>query len=547
MNKAELRRELARLVKNVGRVPMDEAREWVVQNAKDSGLGDDQINLILSYGYSGHRKLWRREGQDLIWWGEQEIPSTPSGNGTGAATSVVEKPPVPQSPQRSEAQPLTELGQQFYDVGIQLGVSEKDARPVAYYVSANYDLGNPESVWNGLAECRQITQSSRKAWWRTWVSFTDAPVPEGLERRVNLPSVEVAGQMQRPLQPANLTRRFIAISGEVMPTDPDDPGGLSFAEALRVAALQNEKFQRADSSRASSDSGTTSLINTIVTEQGATERKRMELEAERKQGGVSEVSTILEMQRRESEARLETISKEGNARMDAIKQENALRLEMLQQSHAHQMEMLAKSLQDISAAVSHRRNPIEDLDNSLPGLGKVFTGLLEKALNPPAAQPAFVFRLPDGQDMTLDLFKELKKMEKDDKLIVFAKEAVDKLVGATIDFTAAINRDSQQDAQGALPPPDAVETPPRTTLVCAGGECGETLTYNVDAKVIICPACQTVQTTDGRRLVPYAPPSAAQGQTDEQPVPSGNVSNIPSPVKEEEMVTAEVKGGMGSG
>lgn len=526
----------------------DEARKWVLDNASpELGMDDRKANMILSFGYNKAKKqnIWHKEGDYLVWGPRGES----NGNGADITRAIppLQASVVPVSayaqenghgsPPNSALPASTGLvnnvdisvfddpQEQFAITGKMVGIQRVAAEKAAYYVAHVADLFDPTAVWKALSECAYLIPSARTLWFNTWVKHIEKTVPDNILDDVtrNMPGPGEIGPTGRTVNKG--AKLWTVLNGQPVPTTPDDPTGVSFREAIQWADVDTQRRERRQPAPIpqSGEPGLSGVLSTMISEQGATERKRMEVSqvTQPKDTGPSSLDTMLkfqqsmlESQTNTTNARLDSNTQLFTARMEAMQQrsdaliekvmensralaekqeaENRHQREMAQQQHEYAMEKLT-TLYERSQQTGPT-NPFAMLDEWFPGLGKT---MIDKMIN--------------GDKTDLETYKARDEIERKRQLVDLGAQYLPQVIQLGRDMVEATNRvaaASQQQApqqRQTSPQPSPVLPPSKYNKSCT--KCGILLTVDIDSEAFICPSCHTPQTPSGDIIIPEALPA----------------------------------------
>lgn len=515
---AERAEQLREWIHGVGSVPMAEVTAWF---EKEKVPGQYR-GLILGYG-TGKKRWWKKQGDSLV---------PDSGSSTGAGPAPPSAGLLPSPFVAVDPSTLESPRDQLEAVAVQLGIAPRPAAAMANYLSQSYDLANPESLWSGLMEVPEVNPSLRKRFWRTWVSFLGIPVPPALATAVEKQTQAAVAGYSPNSNGAKPARRFIAVNGEVLPTEPDDDGGgLSFAQALQAAQLQMSGRLQPDDSK--------DVIIAVLHEMSedrraqqdhALERERMAME--RAESGVRPSDGTDGMQRQ-----VDLMMKLIDASSSAARDQFSAALDLIRLQNEHQTARLTDMLDRLGGQLAGRtKNPFAELDEVLPGVGQ---RLLNSILDP--AKPVGVtLRLPgivgeNGQPAAVDLdtYERIRNMERRDLAMKELAGAAPKLLAIGERLARAIERSSNEgsvtdgsDATGV----DSGLGPQVHRTSCV--TCGIELLHSGRAKALLCPGCKTVQTVDGTVLSLAEPGQGGDGPPAAGVMQEGAIPNEVEPPAE---------------
>ena len=478
---------------------MEDVTAWLNQEDFPS----TKIGPVLAWGAKKGARRWHREEDTLI---AGPRPATP------AAAALSGRVPG-EVPDLEDAQNQPTLKNQFRALMQSVGIEQNHARSAANFCFGSFEMEDPAQIWQALRECLQIGQSGmKKQIWRLWTKHIHVDPPEALTQEI----VNWGRVTPPPSAPGG--RRFFAIDGQVVPTTPDDPEGMSMADAHRLASLQ-----KGDRPRDEQTGG--GLVTTLLQQQGETDRKRLELDGQRNRpegdsvtaavinqfGEVLKTSlnkppdtsfeTRIDAQRREFEGRMESQNQRFMDLMEAQGERHQHMLELVQTNNTHSLELVRLAMD----GNNNRPSFFEQLEQALSNK------VLADFLKPPAA-PLQMITGPNGT-MTLDVYKAIQEMNFKSEALTVAKTSLPELFKVGSDIAAAtkelartrgetVERDSPQSAQA-----DETQTHSGYNQHTDCGHCGQSMTYPTGAEFLICPHCRAPQTADGHLMVPQGAPA----------------------------------------
>ena len=417
-----------------GSMKVDAVKQWLVEE----GLPPQRTGFVMGQGAKQGAHKWYREG-DTMFPGPRPgtPPRTPPVHfrSTHGAADI---PTVDEAMDQPTAQ------SRFQALMQSIGVDESQAKMAANFCFNAFDMDKPGEVWQALRECPQVGQPViKKQLWRLWTRNLEVEIPDTLVQQVN-----TWGQPQAA-QASHAARKFFAIDGKVVPTTPEDPEGMSMTDAVRLAS-----YQRTDNPKEEQTSG--GVIATMIQQQGETERKRMEIEAQKSQRPEREGDSVaaaaiheqgelvrsilnkppdtslegrMDSQRREFDAKMEARDQRFLDFMERTQENNKSMLEMVQTENRHTMELLRLTMEGNNS----RPSIITEIEEVLA------SGLIEKLRPQPAASPMIAG--PDGKGMmTLDVYKAINEMEFKREAITLAKETLPKVIEMGFDAAEATRR-----------------------------------------------------------------------------------------------------------
>jgi len=456
LDSKERTKSLQELVEERGGMPFEEASQWL----KEQGDGNPNGTLgnLLRWG-----RLHKSDDGTMLLSGkgpEKTSTTTRVTNG---------EPPAP-----VDLASLEEPAEQMEAIARQLAIPPKTARAIATYVTRSFDFDDPEQVWNALKEVTEIGPSQRKRLWRTWTSWRGVEPPEELVRRVEQENVQESKGAARG-DGAQPTRRFVAVNGEVLPADPDDPGGMAFSQALQAAQLQIQ-------GRTQGDGG---LPAALVKEMGENSRHTLDLMTrDRGSGGGAEAQLSRELM---------------DSRIENVRTEFSGTLELMKLSMENQARDLSGAISDLSRSLKDQKPAkswVDEMFEAVPGLKDRFKSLFEPPA--PSTDSGVRITLPEAKDsegnpigVDLDSYERLENLRLKRDALAFARQQMPGFFRTAQRMTRSWDRMVEQGQLGAGgKAEDTAETD------CP--ECGLRLTYKKGAEAFQCPRCKAIQTPDGR-------------------------------------------------
>ncbi len=478
--RAKILQELQDIVEERNGMPFEEATQWLAEQ------GDQNPN-----GTIGNLIRWDRlhkadDGTTLLL-----------GKGPEKSSTRTRDPQEP--PAQVDVAALEDPADQMEAIARQLAIPPKMARAIATFVTKSFDFDNPEQVWNALKEVAELGPSQRKRLWRTWTSWRGAELPEELLQRVERENVQEAkglasGDGEKP------SRRFVAVNGEVLPADPDDPGGMAFSQALQAALLQVQ-------GRTQGDGG---LPAALVTEMGANARHTLDLMSREKGDGGGAAAQL---------------SKElMDSRIENVRTEFAGTLELMRQSQETQARELSGAINGLAQSIKNADPPktwVDQMFEQVPGLKNRFEQLFQPPA--PATDSGVRINLPEVKDgdgnaigVDLDSYERIENLRMKKDALSFARQSMPGFFRTAQRMTRSWDRMVEQGELGAAgKAEDTLETD------CV--ECGLKLTYNKGAEAFTCPRCKTIQTPGGQVFTRGSSPEGRGGgkDADGTPEPAG--------------------------
>lgn len=488
-------------LKTEGSMLADDVRLWL----SEEGMEPRLVNMVLGQGEKRGSNRWHREGEMLI-----------AGPRPGSKPGPIPRQPD-HIPTLEEALDRPTLQGKFQGLLESLNVQESQAQAAATFCFGAFDMENPAEVWQALRECHQIGQPViKKQIWRLWSKTLRIDPPEALVQEVK------SWGSPPPPPPTQGGRKFFVMDGEIVPTTPDDPEGLTMADAARLVSIQRGK---------NSQEGEGHVVTTLLQQQGETDRKRMEIDAQKTgqpQGESAVVALInqqgevirsvlnkpadtsfevrLDTQRREFEARMETQNQRFMDLMTAQGERHQHMLETVQLNNTHSMEMVKLAME----GNNNRPSFFDQLEEALSSKA------LEKFLQPPPAAPSMITG-PSGT-MTLDVYKAIHEMQFKSEGLSLAKQALPELFKMGGDIAEATrqlaaSRGHTVEDESPKEPAERPRGPTYIHTTCV--VCGQSMTYPASGEFLVCPYCRAPQTTDGRLMVPLERPEEPDQDFDE--------------------------------
>jgi len=598
---SQMAMELRRMLDDAEMMSVEEAKQWIEDNdLEGEELSPSSRNLVLGFGAHKSRRWWHREGENLVaGWPETAHKEKEEEDEEPAASGADKR----QNSQGQTERDLREITgatppNENFEAALKiLGLDSTKARRVAMYVTAAYDIYDPASVWRGLQDCREILPLEKKRVMNYWVAIAGLRPDDGLlmeyamtaeERRHAAEAAKVSGKkyiafegdvfeaddgdpdgvtqskayqtalMQRRLyggdgappeqgmvvtllkESAETERRrmeldaerrangehqplYRLVNGQVIPTSDNDPQGMSLGAIYQLSEASQGKREPSEAP---------SLVATLLKEQAETERRRMEIDAERQQGRSDPMTIVLEAQHREAAANataltaqmqsivqsqsamFDSIQKQTAAQMEAMAtrmehqselamrdremqdQRHQMTLEMMKSSHENTLNLLTMQMEKGSA------DPMESINRVMPGIWEKF---VTSVMSPP--QPGPVISLGEGNG-SLPISEYLKLQEQSTKremvngllqmapsLLAVGAEAaknVESFAGGGSSPSRPAARQPAPARQQQAPQPPQL---PQNQKLCVS--CSQELVVPAGYDTFTCPTCGTIQTLSG--------------------------------------------------
>ncbi len=485
-------------IEQEGSLTVEEAREFL----KESGLEGGNLNLALGHGQTKRLGWYHRRDGELF-------PGAADGSEGSDDHSDI---PDPHS--------LSTPREQFEAVARLMGIPKKVAVTAAFFLDKTYELTDPASTWDGISKMYEIGTAQKKRLWQTWISFLGADVPDDVAKKVERSSAAMSAEArsEAATNGHKPVRRFVAVNGEVLPTDSGDDSAMSFAEAVQAANLQL-------SGRPAAGNGETLLV-AALRESGETTRALINSNAQANQPKGDDGA----------KATLELMMKWMDSRVDAERERTDGQLKLMTEQNDNANKRMTDALEQVANAVGSRKNPFSELDEVLPGLG---AKLLDKLINPPeAAKPGSSLTIGgDGADgdrivvNSVEDYVQIKKVQHAGAALTMAKESMPKLLTVGERIALAIERSAKAEKDA-----DHQEQPETQQAKCTNPECAEELQVRKGAKAFQCPWCKAVQDLEGNRLDgPMQSQAAAEPEASptSEPVEGEDPASAAAPTEDE--------------
>lgn len=495
----EYTKKLKAKLREEGDLPEDMVRGWL----EDEGLSAGQINLVFGQGSRrGKYDYYKEDG--WIYPGPRpgvDIPTLPT-----PTPSPVTSNNVPASIEAME-----DPKDQFAQLAIEIGIPEAKAKQAAHFCFNSFDMIDPKEAWKAIGRT-QIPRQQRNNIWTTWMSFNHIEVPEDHNLFPRSPETQ-----SPPVQDSSVNApSFLAIDGEIERVENNDPAGVSHGQALLQAKLQVERGRPMESAAPPA----TGMLEELIRQQGATDRKRMELEASKAEpvvqqnNGGFDIQGFMALQQAMFERQREVDMTASDRRAQDAERAHERMLELITTQHAQHLDILQQQ---------------PDQPSFLEQAEEVLTSkLFDKILNPPVAvAPGVTVKLPgDGGEISLDAYERLQNINNRNTALVTAREALPELIEVGREILAERKEEKARErAEVGKRPPEL--QPEYFEGKCV--ECGLVVVFQTP-NGFQCPTCETYQTRDGQIVqVPEAAQEAAQ-----EPAQEPETTQEQEPVQEAE-------------
>ena len=467
----ELAKKLKAHLDEVGALSSTEVKQFLV----DEGSEPSKVGLVMGYGKANQRKWWKIE--DDTYWPDSGSPDLPSGSS------------VPGSNDTSDPDAIETPQDRFAGLLLGLGIPQKSIGPISLYLGQNFDLDDPAQVWQGLKECQELTPSNRKRVWRTWLSFTGTEPPQELINTV---------EKQTPPGISTLTpdgpksRTFIAVGGEVIPTDETDETGMTFAQALQIANTQG---------RNGSDSKEDGVMVAMVQAQAQTTAAMLTAVASGNKDDGSSMAVMIQMMENQRESDRVRADSERERHKQEIEMER-LRLEGDRKVEGLRMEQQMERMTEMVQTIQAPTNPLGQLDQIVPGLG---TKLMDRLFAPatPAAQISMPgVTGPDGNPVPIDIetWKSMKSIEQKDEMIKQLRQNFPAFVQAAMQIAKASGVGNSNQEEPVKPDAEGIPQPDEGMVGFQCMNCETILQAPKDFEQVQCPLCNAIMDRTGKWL-----------------------------------------------
>ena len=502
--------ELRKLLQEHGRVAKQEVSEWLAE--QDPEMTPGLINFAIGHGKSPNRLWWHEDAEGFLVNGPKDAPIASEdvpAQGSGGLSDELKKPVL------LDPSTMSEPRDQFYTIALNLGISEKAASITAFSCWGTADMFNPAEAWQAIVQSSALIPSHKKGLWRNWCAWAGITISDDLAEKVEKQYTALS-RTDRPGNPGVApapSRRFIPMKGEVVMVDPDDPGGMSFSEALRTA----EQWQRGHNESGGGDG----VIVAALQESGQNLRAFLQL-SNKDDSGIRDTSLLahLENQRRETELRFQNMEdvrrkdeelarQREDHRQDLARERDENRWKEAQDREDRRQDNLTKVLAELSAGANQPKNPFESLDLVLPGIGQ---RLLDQLLNPPRQESAFRVTIGDQEgNMSLEDYERFSKVENQKEFTKMLRMQLPEFFAMGRDFAAAVKRAPQGDHEE---PPVSRQPDPGFNGYCVA--CIRMLQLPENVEQFTCPHCGALQNLAGE-VLDAAPVEQEEPRTEELP------------------------------
>jgi hypothetical protein len=499
--------ELRKLLEEHGSIAKADARDWLAE--QDPELTPSTINFVIGHGESLNRNWWHEDAEGFLVKGPKpgKIPEESPSEVPVGLSDELKKPAL------LDPSAMSEPRDQFYTIALNLGISEKAARITAFSCWSTGDMFNAAEAWQAIVQSTALIPSHTKSLWRNWCAWAGIEIPKDLVEKVEKQYAGLTStdrSKDSAVAPAP-SRRFIAVKGDVVMVEPDDPGGMSFSEALRMADQQART-----AAPAQNDNGVVvALINQSGENQRAAQQEsgqnmRAFLELSKgDSGGLGPLLIAnLDNQRRETELRFQNLEEMRRKDDELARQKEEHRWSEAQDREDRRQENLTKALQELS---SNRKGPFDAIEEIAPGF---MQRMVDNLLNPPRQEAAFRVTIGDQEgNLSLDDYERYSKIQNQKEFLQFLRKSVPEFFEMGKDFALATRRVAERDRKEQLDaPPDVSLKDPPFNAYC--GACYTKLVVRGDIKEFTCPYCGALQSMEGEILTPEV---AAREERELQP------------------------------
>lgn len=489
---------LKELLEDRESMSVEDAEAWI----DEQDVPPNRRGLVLGHGAGKGKKWWYREDNVL------HLGPRP-GNGSSPPSSPIPDPDT-----------LIDPVDQFIAVAQQLGIPEKFAKSVGFYINTNYNIMEPEQVASALTQVTDIKPAQKSRLLITWTSFTQGDVSDALRQRAKELGIgdERGGDDTSSSNGHRPSRKFVAMDGAVLVTNEDDPEGMSLGEAISVANIQAKAEDR-------KGDGSSVLVE-LIKQFGSRDLETLKLFARDGEGRSDQKDS----------GNTELLMKLFDARLDGERERTNALIERMSDNHTQMVEKLSDMIQQVASIANKKTNLFEDLDESVPGLGKMF---LERMLNPQnQSDGGLRVTLPgfgsDGEgttEVTIDAYERIKTVEQKDQVIKTFREGFPELLRVGERIARSIDRSMAAEKQETEP-----EESERVEYTCVDPSCDQQMGVPKATSVWPCPTCKAVQNHERQWLnKPVArddrPGGADQGESEPvaAPLPDSEAVDTSSP------------------
>ena len=494
--------ELRKQLQDLGRIPKHDARDWLSE--LDPELDGSSINLVIGYGLSPSRRWWHEDSEGFLVNGPKDAPI--SSEVVPAETSTELSDDVKKAPLLDPGT-MAAPRDQFYTIALNLSIPEKAARTAAHSCWLTADMFNPAEAWQAIVQGSEMIPSQKKRLWRNWCAWAGIKIPEALAEKVEKQYTGLASTGADRTHVAGVAapagRRFIAAKGEVMMVEPDDPGGMSFSEALHLADRQEEQQGKKTQAAAPATPAESPTVAAMVTVLGnlttaaltpradpAAGNSTLEIVKLMVEGARSESTNGMVLMRQELDHRLENEARDRKASED---RSNAI---------------LSK-LTEVIERQGQPKNPFEMLDQVLPGIG---ARLMDNLVNPPHQEGIFRVAFGDQEgNMTVDQYERISKVENQKEFTKMLRLQLPEFFAMGRDFAQAARRPAEPDRTEQL----LLRKETEYNGYCSA--CLHVLRLPEGIDQFTCPHCGALQNSAGE-LLEAAPVGQEELGTGELPI-----------------------------
>ena len=519
--------ELRKQLQDLGRIPKQEAREWLSE--LDPQLDAGSINLAIGYGQNPTRRWWHEDAEGFLVNGPKDAPISKEDDSGQVQTQLSDEV---KKVKFIDPATMAEPRDQFYTIALNLAIPEKTALTAAHSCWLTADMFNAAEAWQAIVQGSEMIPSQKKRLWRNWCAWAGIKIPETLAETVEkqytgLGSTGTDRTRVTGVAPAP-SRRFIAAKGEVVMVEPDDPGGMSFSEALHLADRQEEQQDKKTQAAAPATPAESPTLAAMVTVLGnlttaalapradpAAGNSTLEIVKLMVEGARSDSTNAVALIKQDLDHRLEI---EARDRKAAEERSNAILLK----------------LTDLIERQGQPRDPFASLDAVLPGIG---AKLLDKILNPPSQEAGFKVTIGDQEGhMSLDDYERYSAIQSKRDVVQLARQRLPELFQLGRDLLTATERAHRQDREEesvALQPVSQKELDYNGFCVA----CLRVMKLPENVKEFTCPYpdCGALQSLTGEIMATgKLEPPAESWESPAEPREIMNEAGEEQPVSEEE-------------